>query len=165
MRRFLAHAAMLSLLLASIGMARAANVTLTPIVPPTETGENSLQAQQVVDMARLKVGTCSATTAGAEPTFTATCNGASGIITLNANMTKVSGALDNVTVTNSKVQAGDMVQCTLDSTGAAAAAAPVCSAVQVAAGSIVFQLTNVSATSPAANIKFYFLINTQGNPN
>lgn len=162
MKRFLT---IMALLYAGLGVALAANVTPTPIVGPTETGENSLGAQQVTDFARIKIGSCTTTTTGAEPSFSATCNGASGAITTNTNVTKVSGAVDLITVTNSKIQAGDFVQCTVDNTGAAAAAAAICSAAAVSTNQVIFQITNASATSPAHTLTIYFLVMTQGNPN
>jgi hypothetical protein len=155
------------LLAAVASIAFAANITLTPIVPPTETGENSAGSQQVTDMARMKPGSCTATTTGAEPNFTAVaCNGAAGAVTTNANVTIAAvGGKDTVTITNTKVQAGDFVDCQLDSAGAAAGSTPTCTAVVVTAGQIVFTISNLTATSPAAALKLYFMVFTAGNPN
>lgn len=149
------------------GAALAANITPTPIVGPNETGENSLGAQQVFDFARIKIGSCTATTTGSEPNFTSvTCNGASGAITTNANVTIAAvGGKDTVTIANNKVQLGDFVQCTLDSTGAAAGSTPLCTATVVTAGQVVFTISNLTATSPAAPLKVYFLVMTAGNGN
>lgn len=152
-------------LLALAGQALSIESTNTPIVPPNETGEEKLHQQQILDAARLKLGSCTVTATGAEATETATCNGAVGAVTMSANMTKVSGAIDLITVTNNKITAGDYVQCTLDTTGAAAAAAAFCSGVQVSQNQVIIQLTNASATSPAATLKVYFSVTTQGNPN
>lgn len=164
MKRF-ALAGGLALALCSYGFA--ANRTPTPIVGPNETGEWDAMQQQVVDMARMKPGSCTATTTGAEPNFTAVaCNGAAGAVTTNTNVTVAAvGGKDTVTITNTKVQAGDFVQCTLDSTGAAAGSTPVCTAVVVTAGQIVFTISNLTTTSPAAALKVYFAVFTQGNPN
>lgn len=145
--------------------ALAAVITLTPIVPPNETGENSLSSQQIVDMARFKPGFCTVTTAGSEAAQTGTCNGAAGVITSGFSITVVSNAKDVVTITNNKVQAGDACLAIIDDTGAAAASVPEISSCRVSASQIVFNVTNASATSAAAALKYYFLILTQGNPN
>lgn len=165
MKRFIA--ALLAGSLAFAPAAFAIQNTPTPIVGPTELGETSIDQQNIVNVARIKPGSCTATTTGAEPNFTAVaCNGAAGVVTTNANVTIAAvGGKDTVTITNTKVQAGDMVQCTLDSTGAAAGSTPLCTAAVVTAGQVVFTISNLTATSPAAALKLYFMVDTKGNPN
>lgn len=153
------------LLAAITAIALAANVTLTPIVGPTETGENSLGAQQVTDMARLKVGSCTVTTTGSSNANSGTCNGAAGVVTTNSISIAVTTGTAAITITNSKVQAGDMVQCEVDATGATASSRPFCASAQVSAGQIVFTLANLGSATETANLLIYFLVNTQGNPN
>lgn len=145
--------------------AYAANITPTPIVGPTETGEWSAMSQQVVDMARIKPGFGSGTAGGSASAATFTSNTAAGSATWPANLTIISNATATFTLTNSKVQAGDAALCMLDSTGAAAGSVPEVASVQVSAGQLVCVLTNASATSPAVAVKIYWLILTQGNPN
>lgn len=139
-------------------LAYAANVIPTPIVGPTETGENGLGAQQVTDMARFKLGF--GTVTGASPQ---TLNFAAGVVTTNSLATAASTST-TYTLNNTKVQAGDAVQCTIDpltSTGT-----PVCSGAHVTAGSIVFTIANVAtATALNAPINIMFMVVTQGNPN
>jgi hypothetical protein len=165
MKRILAAlAATIALIMPLTAMA--AQTTPTPLVLPTETGEDSLLQQSIFNAARLKLGFCTATTTGTEPTLAATCNGAAGIITPGVNITLATvGALDVVTVTNDKVQLGDAVLCTMDATGAASATAAICANATVTAGQIVFNISNLLAKSPAAPLKLYFAIITKGNPN
>jgi SpoU rRNA methylase family enzyme len=160
-----AFRAALAALLISGGITLAANITPTPVVPPNETGENSAASQQILDMARFKPGFCTVTTAGSEAAQTGTCNGASGLITSGFSITVISNAKDLMTITNNKVQAGDLCIAMIDDTGAAAASVPEVASCRVTAGQIVLVITNASATSPAAALKAMFLIITQGNPN
>ena len=139
--------------------------TPTPIVNPPETGEFSGVQDQVVDMARLKVGSGTLTAGGSATAATGTLNFASGVVTWPANLTIISNATATLTLTNSKVQAGDVVFGMIDSTGAAAGSVPEVASVQVSAGQVVFVLTNASATSPAIPVKVYYLVVTKGNPN
>lgn len=136
------------------------------VTPPlgVETGENSEQNREIVSMARLKLGYCTATTAGSEAAQTATCNAAQGQVTGGFSITVVSGAKDIVTITNSKVLATDACQATIDDTGAAALSAPFISACRVSAGQLILVVTNASSTSPAAALKYYFTLFTGGNP-
>jgi len=146
----------------------AANPTPTPIVPPTETGENSAGSQQVTDMARLKLGMGTVTASGGPTAFTATLNFASGIITTNGMTLVASGAgacPNTITLTNNKIQAGDIVFAILDSTNSAAGA-PSVGSVKVSAGQVVILICNDTSTPmTASNVSTYFLVNTQGNPN
>lgn len=149
-------------------LAWAANITPTPIVGPTETGEWSAMQQQVVDIARLKPGLCTATATGsgaAGGTETVTCNGAWAQITTVSLTIATIGALNTVTVTNSKVQAGDGCVATVDATGAAATSAVFVQTCEVSASTLTIILTNILAVSPAAPVKINAMVLTQGNPN
>lgn len=162
MKRF----ALAGLLCAGLtALAFAANITLTPIVGPNETGENSANSQMVFDVARLKMGSCTVTTTGSSNANAGTCNGSAGVVTTNAISIAVTTGSALVTVTNNKVQAGDMVQCELDATGATSTSLPLCASAQVSAGQIIFTLVNLGAATEVANLKIYFLVNTAGNPN
>jgi len=162
-RRLLALAAA-GVLVASA--AYAANITLTPIVPPTETGENSLGSQQVTDMARFKLGmgTVAITVSGSAGA--GTCNFAACIITLSAATAGASGATPTViTLTDSKVQAADIVLCTVDQTGATAGAVLVCNSHE-AAGSATLTLYDASATALLSSTVVLNIVTvTNGNPN
>lgn len=139
--------------------------TPTPPVPPNETGEASQHQQEILDVARLKPGQCTVTTTGSSNANVGTCNGASGVITTNSISIAVTTGSAVVTIQNNKVQAGDIVLCTLDATGATATSLPDCSSVQVSAGQMIFTLTNTGAATEVANLKIYFLVLTKGNPN
>lgn len=151
---------------AVVSISYAIQPTRTPPVPPTETGEDSLHSGEIFNMARVKPGfTQNTTAAGTAAAATLTANTAAGSVTWPAPLTVVSNAVATLTVTDSKVQAGDAVLCMVDSTGAAAGSVPEASSVQVSNGSFVCVLTNASATSPAVAVKVYWLVLTQGNPN
>jgi hypothetical protein len=149
--------------------ALAANITPTPIVPPNETGENSASSQQVVDMARFKLGFCTATATGsgaAAGAETATCNGAWAQVTTVSLTLNTVGALNTLTITDNKVNVGDGCMASVDATGAAAGStieAMNCSV--TAANTIVVVIISNSTTSPAAPVKVNVLIGTSGNPN
>jgi L-serine deaminase len=147
--------------------AYAANVTLTPIVPPTETGENSLSSQQVVDMARLKPGSCSATIAISTSAGSGTCNGAMGILSVTTATAGASGTSPSViTLNDSKVQVGDMVDCTPDQTGATSGAVLTCNAHVGSAGVITLSIYDGSATAmTSSSVTLEFMVFTQGNSN
>lgn len=165
MKRF---ALALCLLLGWAACALAANPTPTPIVPPNETGENSASSQQVVDMARIKPGWCTATATGsgaAAGAQTVTCNGAWAQVTTVTLTIATVGALNTVTVTNNKVQAGDGCMATVDATGAAATSAVFVQSCAVSANTLTVILTNILAVSPAAAVKINLLVLTNGNPN
>jgi hypothetical protein len=160
--------ALASLLLAAFCQAAlAANATNTPIVPPTETGENSSMQQQVVDMARIKLGFGTTTIAVSGSAGSGTLNFAAGIVTLTAATTGASGATPSViTLNNSKVQVGDFVQCTADQTGATAGSVLVCNAHIASAGVITLSLYSATPTAlTSSTIALNFEILTQGNPN
>jgi hypothetical protein len=157
-------AAGLTSILGCISVAWAIQSTPTPLVAP-ETGEASIHQAEILDMARFKPGQCTLTTTGSEAAQTGTCNGASGVITSGFTVTVVSNAVDVMTITNSKVQAGDICIAMVDDTGAAAASVLEAASCRVSASQILVRLTNASATSPAVAAKVYFLIATKGNPN
>lgn len=149
-------------------LAYAANVTPTPIVGPNETGEWGAMQQQIVDVARFKPGMCSTTASGsgaAGGTETATCNGAAGQVTTVSLTIATVGALNTVTITNSKVQAGDACIATLDPLAAAATSAPFVLSCHVTANTLTVIISNVLAVSPASAVEIDFLVLTQGNPN
>jgi len=162
-------------------IAYAAAVNTTPIVTLTETGENSMGAQQPTDMSRLKLGAC-AVTAGGTGAQTVACNGAAGAITL-PSQTFAALSATVITVNNTKAQAftaapvpgvpvADMVLCTVDAHAAAVASALVCSAQNnttagVSPGQLILTLTNPNATTATGAIVpiVYFMLATTGNPN
>lgn len=150
-------------------IAYAANVTPTPIVGPTETGENSLGAQQVTDMSRFKLGSGTITASGSGTSFTGTLNFASGQVTLNAATLGASGtAQATLTLTNSKAQStNDFAFCALETfTGITAGAVPVCTANVTSAGTLTIQLADASATAmTSSTLVVNYMIITTGNPN
>lgn len=163
MKRFLPT---LAALLAISAAAWAIEATNTPIVGPTENGENKAGQQQVTDMARLKLGfgTLAITVSGSAGS--GTLNNASGIITLSAATTGISGATPTViTLTDNKIQAGDFVDCTIDQTGATAGTVLACSA-HATANQIVFSIYSATPTAlTSSTILLEFATFTQGNPN
>jgi hypothetical protein len=165
MKRLLLACAPL-LLLAS--MAWAAQSTPTPVVPPNETGENSAGQQQIMDMARLKVGMCQATATGsgaAAGTQTATCNGGAGSVTTVTLTFATVGALNTLTITDNKVNVGDICMAMVDPLATAATAGPEAMNCKVGANTLTVILTNNLAASPAGPVNVNFLVVTTGNPN
>jgi len=163
MKRFILS---LGLTFGLFGLAYAANITLTPIVGPTETGENSLGSQQVTDTARLKpgMGTLPITVSGAAGS--GTLNTAAGIITLSAATAGASGATPTViTLTDSKIQAADLLLCTVDQTGATAGSVLVCNGHATAGGATLtlYDASSTALTSSTVIVNFFVL--TNGNPN
>jgi hypothetical protein len=153
--------------MAVVGYALALQGTLTPPVPP-ETGEDSLHQAEIFNMARLKVGLCTATATGsgaAAGTETATCNGGSGSVTTVTLTFAAVGALNTVTITNSKVNLGDICMVTVDPLATAAGAAPEAMSCKVAANTLTVILINNLAVSPAGPVNVNFLVITKGNPN
>lgn len=148
-------------------LAFAANVTLTPIVTPNETGENSASSQQVLDFARIKLGFGTATIAVSGSTGSGTINNAVGLITLTAATAGASGATPSViTVNNNKVQVGDAVQCSADNNGATAGAVLVCSSHITSAGVLTLSLYSATPTAlTSSTIAVNFEVLTAGNPN
>jgi hypothetical protein len=154
-------------LLVLAGVAWALQSTPTPVVPP-ETGETSNVQDQIMDMARLKVGMCKTTATGsgaAAGTQTATCNGGSGSVTTVTMTFAAVGALNTVTVTNSKVNAGDICMVTVDPLTTTGTAAPEAMSCRVTANTLTILLINNLAVSPAGPINVNFLVVTTGNPN
>jgi hypothetical protein len=154
-------------LLVLAGVAWALQSIPTPVVPP-ETGENSNVQDQIMDMARLKVGMCKTTATGsgaAAGTQTATCNGGSGSVTTVTMTFATVGALNVVTITNSKVNAADICMATVDPLATTGTAAPEAMSCKVTANTLTITLINNLAVSPAGPINVNFLVVTTGNPN
>lgn len=145
----------------------AANRTPTPIVPPTETGEWDAMQQQVVDVARLKVALGTGTCAVSSSACSVTVNNAAGLLTVTAATAGASGATPSVlTVTDSKVQVGDQIFCSVDQNGATAGAVITCTPHITAAGTFTISLYDASVTAlTSSTLTVNFLVNTQGNPN
>jgi hypothetical protein len=158
---------LIGVMLFSAGAAMAANITLTPVVPPTETGEKSDASQQIMDFARIKLGFGTATIAISSSAGSGTLNNAVGLITLTAATAGASGATPSViTVNDSKVQVGDAVQCSADSTGATAGAVLVCNAHVTSAGVITLTLYSATPTAlTSSTVVLNFEVLTAGNPN
>ena len=139
--------------------------TKTPIAAG-ETGENSLSQGEVFNVARFKpgLGTLSVTVSGAAAA--GTLNTAAGIITAATATAGASGTAPTViTLTNNKVQAGDLVLCVMDQTGITAGAVITCSP-HVTASTIAFTLADASVTAmTSSTIILYYLVVTKGNPN
>lgn len=162
MRKFrtdiLAGLAFLIGLVTIVTAAYALDVTrVAPVAP--ETGHRSEPAAQILSAARLQLGSGSGTTSS----FAITINKAAGVITTES-LTTAAGATQAVTLTDSKIRVGDMIQCTVDPNGSAGT--PICANVTVSAGQAVFLIQNIhSATALNAAVKIYFMIVTAGNPN
>jgi hypothetical protein len=164
MKKFFGSVAAIALL---CGVAYALQGTPTPRVTP-ESGENSQFQDQVLNMARVKVGMCTATATGsgaAAGTQTATCNGGAGSVTTVTLTLATVGALNTVTITNSKVNAGDICIAMIDPLATAAGAAPEAMSCKVAANTLTIIIVNNLAVSPAGPINVNFLVITAGNPN
>lgn len=134
-------------LLASVGIAHA-----------VITGTWSEKQDEQVAMGQLQMGMGSST-----GTLTPTINTGAGIIT-TTSLSTAAGATQAVTLTNSRVAAGDMVQCTVDpgtSTGT-----PTCANAKVTAGTVVFTIQNIhSATALNNTVNVMWMINKAGNTN
>lgn len=136
----------------------AAQPTPTPLAG-NETGENSAFAEQIVDMARIKVGFGT----GTASSNAVTINRASGIITTEA-LTTAAGATQAITLTSNKIQAGDAVMAIVDP--ASSAGTPVVANVAVSASTAVVLVKNIHASDALnAAIKIYFVVLTAGNGN
>ena len=126
----------------------AIQTTPTPIVPPTELGETSIDQQNIVNMARLKLGFGTVAITVAASTGSGTLNNAAGIITLSAATAGASGATPSViTLNNNKAQIGDVVQCSPDQTGATAGSVLTCNSHVGSAGVITFTLYDATPTA------------------
>lgn len=167
MKRFLPIVWAAFLVCAIAGLSYAANVTLTPIVPPTETGENSLGSQQVTDTARIKVGLGTGTCAISGAACSVTVNNAAGLITVTSATAGASGTAQSVmTVTDNKVQVGDQIFCSVDQNGATAGAVITCLPHITGAGTFTINLADASVTAlTSSTLTVNFFVNTQGNPN
>lgn len=140
--------------------------TPTPIVAP-ESGEDSLHQGEVFNMARIKPGQCVATGAGTANAQTATCNGASGVVTSGLAFTLVSGAgaSGTMVITNNKVQAGDICIALIDDNGATAASLLEVTGCTVTASTLTLKVVNNFTTANTVAPKFQFVVFTKGNPN
>lgn len=140
------------------GAALALDVNRTPLVSP-ESGQFSERGAQVVSAARLQVGTGTGTCVSNAVTI----NKASGVITTEA-LTTAAAATQAITLTNSKIQAGDMVIATADPNGSTGTV--TVANVAVSAGSAVILLQNIHASVALnAAVKIMFFVVTKGNPN
>jgi hypothetical protein len=117
-------------------------------------------------MARFKLGSGTLTSAVAGSAASGTLNSASGAWTLTSATAGASGATPTVaTLTNSKVQAGDIVICEIDQTGATAGSVLSCNP-HVTASTIAFSVYSATPTAlTASTIVLYFMVLTKGNPN
>jgi len=157
---------------AIVTAAYALQPTPTPPIAP-ETGEESGAAASVVNVARLKLGQGALSLTVASSAASGTLNNASGVITLASATAGASGATPTtVTLTNSKAQAGDLIFCDVDQTGAPAAAVVLCNShIQAVGGGagggqIVFTIQSATPTAlTATTITLYYLVVTKGNPN
>lgn len=133
-------------------------VVLTGPAVAVITGTWSEKQDEQAAIGQLQVGSGSQSGSNT-PSF----NAGSGNITTAVLST---AALTNqaITLTNTRVAVGDMVQCTLDPNGSTGN--PVCLNATITAGQIVFTIRNVDPTVALSTaVKIYFVINKAGNPN
>lgn len=122
-------------------------------------GTNSAMQAQQVALGQLQVGSAT----GTASSNAVTINAASGVITTES-LSTASGATQNITLTNSRIAAGDMVFAICDP--ASSAGQPAVVSVTVTAGQAVFAVRNLHAsTALNAAVKIYFVINKAGNSN
>lgn len=120
------------------------------------TGTDSTHQQQQFRVGQMQIGWGVAT--GNAVTITA----GSGVIT-TASLTTAQGAVTPITLTNSRVQVGDMVQCTVDPMSSAGG--PFCANAAVTNGQIVFNVGNFAAAALNNTVRIYWQINKAGNAN
>lgn len=120
------------------------------------TGTDSTHQQQQFRVGQMQIGSGTAT--GNSVTITA----GSGVIT-TASLTTAQGAVTPITLTNSRVAAGDMVQCTVDPMSSAGG--PFCANAAVTNGQIVFNVGNFAAAALNNTVRIYWQINKAGNNN
>ena len=163
MKRFLLGVAVLL-----FSSALAWGVTEGTKTPPVggESGEDSLHQGEVFTVARIKPGMGTATFAVSGAAASGTLNTASGAVTLTATTAGASGASPTVlTLTNNKVQAGDIVFCEVDQTGATAGTVLECNP-HVTAGTVTFSIYSATPTAlTSSTVIVYFFVLTKGNPN
>lgn len=124
-----------------------------------ETGENSLNAASVFDMARLKLGAGT----GTASSNAVTINRAAGVITTEA-LTTAAGATQAITLTSNKILAGDAVMAVVDP--GASTGTPTVANVAVSASTAVVLIQNIHASVALnAAVKVYFMVITAGNGN
>lgn len=122
------------------------------------TGTDSTNQAQQVRMGQLQMGLGTST-----GTNTPTINNGAGIIT-TAALSAAAGATASITLTNSRIAAGDQVFASLDSNGSTGQ--PMIANVQVSAGQAIFVIQNIHASVALnAAVKISFLINKAGNAN
>lgn len=119
-------------------------------------GIKSDSQDQQVAMGQMQLGSGTATG------NSVTINAGSGVIT-TASLTTAQNAATAITLTNSRVAVGDMVQCTVDPLSSAGN--PFCASAKVTAGQVVFQVSNNFAAALNGPVAIYFWINKAGNPN
>ena len=121
------------------------------------TGTWSEKQDEQAAIGQLQPGMGTAT--GNSPTIS---NG-SGVIT-TAALTTAAGATQAITLTNTRVAAGDAVLCTVDP--GASAGTPICANAAVTAGQVVFTIQNIHASAALnAAVKVYFVVLKAGNTN
>ncbi len=120
------------------------------------TGTQSEHQQQQFRVGQLQIG--SATSTG----NSSTANAGSGAIT-TASLTTAQGAVTAITLTNSRVAVGDMVQCTVDPMSSAGG--PFCANAAVSNGQIIFNVGNFAAAALNNTVRIYWVINKTGNSN
>jgi hypothetical protein len=164
MKRFVASA--LALLFLGTAAWAVSEGTKTPVVNPPESGENSLSQGEIFNMARLKIGMGTVTSAVSASAASGTLNSAAGAWTLTAATAGASGATPTTaTLTNSKVGANDIVVCEIDQTGATAGSVLSCNP-HVTAGTITFKIYSATPTAlTSSTIILYYVVLTSGNPN
>ena len=122
-------------------------------------GTDSRQQNQQVAIGQLQVGSST----GTASSNAVTINAASGVITTES-LTTAAGATQNITLTNDRVAAGDMVFAMVDANGSAGQ--PAVANVTLTAGQVVFAVRNLHASNALnAAVKIYFVINKAGNSN
>lgn len=122
-------------------------------------GTDSRQQAQQVALGQLQVGSST----GTASSNAVTINAGSGVITTEA-LSTAAGATQNITLTNDRIAAGDMVFAVVDP--ASSAGTPIIANVAVSASTAVFKIQNIHAsTALNAAVKIYFVINKAGNSN
>lgn len=141
--------------------------TKTPIVIPAETGENSYEQGEVFNVARLKPGSGTGTCAVSGAACSVTINNAAGLVTVTSATAGASGTSQTVmTVTDNKVQVGDMILCSVDQNGATAGAVITCLPHITGAGTFTINLADASVTAlTSSTLTVNFMVITKGNPN
>lgn len=123
------------------------------------TGTEGRMGNQRVAIGEVQIGRGTATAV----TNAATITNGSGIITTEV-LTTAAGATQAITLTNTRIAAGDMVFSSLDPNGSAGT--PAIANVAVSANTAVFLIQNIHASAALnAALKISFWINKSGNTN